>query len=116
MDLQDDGLFIFMGLANVGVSLEKLEKAILQEIEKVKLGKLNEAELQSKTNLRANFLYELESSSGVASLFGSYIVRNDLESLLHFEQDFDSLSLEEIVAVAQKYFVRSNATILTLTK
>ncbi|WP_297571778.1 pitrilysin family protein [Helicobacter sp. UBA3407] len=117
MDLQDDGLFIFMGLANVGVSLEKLEKAILQEIEKVKLGKLNEAELQkAKTNLRANFLYELESSSGVASLFGSYIVRNDLESLLHFEQDFDSLSLEEIVAVAQKYFVRSNATILTLTK
>ena len=92
-------------------------KAILQEIEKVKLGKLNEAELQkAKTNLRANFLYELESSSGVASLFGSYIVRNDLESLLHFEQDFDSLSLEEIVAVAQKYFVRSNATILTLTK
>ncbi|MDE5926506.1 MAG: insulinase family protein [Helicobacter sp.] len=117
MDLQDDGLFIFMGLANVGVSLEKLEKAILQEIEKVKSGKLKEAELQkAKTNLRANFLYELESSSGVASLFGSYIVRNDLESLLHFEQDFDNLSLEEIVAVAQKYFVRSNATILTLTK
>lgn len=117
MDLQDDGLFIFMGLANVGVSLEKLEKAILQEIEKVKSGKLKEAELQkAKTNLRANFLYELESSSGVASLFGSYIVRNDLESLLHFEQDFDNLSLEEIVAAAQKYFVRSNATILTLTK
>ncbi len=117
MDLIDDGLFIFMGLANVGVSLEKLEKAILLEIEKIKQGKLKIAELKkAKTNLRTNFLYELESSSGVANLFGSYLVRGDLESLLHFEQDFDNLSLEDIVAVAQKYFVPSNATILTLTK
>ncbi|TLD85701.1 pitrilysin family protein [Helicobacter sp. MIT 05-5294] len=117
MDLRDDGLFIIMGLANVGVSLEKLEKAILLEIEKIQQGKLKVAELEkAKTNLRTNFLYELESSSGVASLFGSYIVRDDLDALLHFEQDFDNLSLEDIVAVAQKYFVAQNATILTLSK
>ncbi|WP_026944271.1 M16 family metallopeptidase [Helicobacter rodentium] len=117
MDLMDDGLFILMGLANTGVSLEKLEKAILAEIEKIKQGKLKVAELEkAKTNLRANFLYELESSSGVANLFGSYLVRNDLKSLLNFEQDFENLSLEDIVAVAQKYFVSQNATILTLTK
>ena len=99
------------------MSLEKLEKAILAEIEKIKQGKLKVAELEkAKTNLRANFLYELESSSGVANLFGSYLVRNDLNSLLNFEQDFENLSLEDIVAVAQKYFVSQNATILTLTK
>lgn len=117
MDLMDDGLFILMGLANTGVSLEKLEKAFLLEIEKIKQGKLKASELEkAKTNLRANFLYELESSSGVANLFGSYLARNNLESLLHFEQDFDNLRLEDIVRVAQKYFVHQNAVILTLTK
>lgn len=117
MDLMDDGLFILMGLANTGVSLEKLEKAILAEIDKIKQGKLKASELEkAKTNLRASFLYELESSSGVANLFGSYLVRNDLESLLKFEQDFENLKLEDIVKVAQKYFVPQNATILTLTK
>lgn len=117
MDLMDDGLFILMGLANTGVSLEKLEKAFLLEIEKIKQGKLKASELEkAKTNLRANFLYELESSSGVANLFGSYLARNNLESLLHFEQDFDNLRLEDIVRVAKKYFVHQNAVILTLTK
>ncbi|MBX7490488.1 M16 family metallopeptidase [Helicobacter turcicus] len=117
MDLVDDGLFIFMGIANVGVSLESLEKAILQEIEKIKQGKIKEKDLQKvKTNMRANFLYELESSSGVANLFGSYIARGDLESLLHFEEAFENLSLKDVVEVAQKYFTSNNATILTLTK
>lgn len=117
MDLVDTGLFIFMGIANSGVKLESLEKAILQEIEKIKQGKIKEADLQKvKTNMRASFLYDLESSSGVANLFGSYIARGDLESLLQFEEAFENLSLKDIVEVAQKYFASENATILTLTK
>lgn len=117
MDLVDTGLFIFMGIANSRVKLESLEKAILQEIEKIKQGKIKEADLQKvKTNMRASFLYDLESSSGVANLFGSYIARGDLESLLQFEEAFENLSLKDIVEVAQKYFASENATILTLTK
>lgn len=61
-------------------------------------------------------MYDLESSSGVANLFGSYIARGDLESLLQFEEAFENLSLKDIVEVAQKYFASENATILTLTK
>ena len=117
MDLVDTGLFVFMGIANNGVKLESLEKAILQEIEKLKQGKITEKDLQKvKTNMRASFLYDLESSSGVANLFGSYIARGDLESLLHFEGAFEKLSLKDVIEVAQKYFIQDNATLLTLTK
>ncbi|MCI5969283.1 M16 family metallopeptidase [Helicobacter sp.] len=117
MDLVDEGLFIFMAIANSGIKLENIEKAVLQEIEKIKQGKIKEADLQKvKTNMRANFLYDLESSTGVANLFGSYLARGDLESLLHFEEAFENLSLKDVIAVAQKYFTSENATILTLTK
>ncbi|TLD84456.1 insulinase family protein [Helicobacter sp. MIT 11-5569] len=117
MDLVDEGLFVFMGIANTGVPLESLEKSILKEIETIKQGKLKLKDLQKvKTNMRASFLYELESSSGVANLFGSYIARGDLESLLHFEEAFENLSLQDVIEVAQKYFTPKNATILTLTK
>lgn len=117
MDLIDEGLFILMGLANQGVSLETLEKSILKEIDKIKQGKLKEVDLQKvKTNMRASFLYDLESSSSVANLFGSYIVRGDLESLLKFEQDFEALTLKDVIEVVNKYFNPNNATIITLTK
>lgn len=117
MDLADEGLFIVIGVANSGVKLDKLEKAILQEITNIQQGKIKEKDLQKvKTNMRANFLYDLQSSSSVASLFGSYIARGDLESLLHFEENFENLSLKDIIEVAQKYFTPQNATILTLTK
>nr|MCH9740738.1 insulinase family protein [Campylobacterota bacterium] len=38
MELTDDGVFIFMGLANPNVKIEDLEKAIHDEIEKIKKG------------------------------------------------------------------------------
>lgn len=117
MDLVDTGLFIIMGLANSNVSLNSLEESILQEITKIKQGKISEKDLQKvKTNMRASFLQELESSSSVANLFGSYIARGDLENLLNFEEAFENLSLKDVIAVAQKYFTLENATILTLTK
>lgn len=117
MDLVDEGVFIFMALANSGVSLDKIQKEILAQLELIKQGKLKPSELEKvKTNLRANFLYELESSSGVANLFGSYIARGDLQTLLDFEKNFESLSLEDIIRVAKEYFRLENATIMTLQK
>ena len=52
----------------------------------------------------------------MANLFGSYIARGDLDNLLHFEEAFESLTLKDVVEVAQKYFTQNNVTVLTLTK
>ncbi len=117
MDLVDEGVFIIMALANSEVSLDKIQKEVLAQIELIKQGKLKQSELDKvKINMRANFLYELESSSGVANLFGSYIARGDLQTLLDFEKNFEALSLEDIIRVVNEYFILNNATITTLQK
>ncbi|MCI2236625.1 insulinase family protein [Helicobacter sp. CaF467b] len=117
MDLVDEGVFIIMALANSEVSLDKIQKEVLAQIELIKQGKLKQSELDKvKINMRANFLYELESSSGVANLFGSYIARGDLQTLLDFEKNFEALSLEDIIRVVNEYFILNNATIMTLQK
>ena len=117
MDLIDEGVFLFMAMANQGVSLEKLEKEILAQIEAIKKGKITQRELDKiKTNMKSSFLYSLESSSSVASLFGSYLAKGDLQALLDFEKNFDNLTLEDIIQVAQKTFQLETATLVTLQK
>ena len=117
MDLVDEGLFIFFALANQGVSLERIEKELLAQIEQIKAGKITQAELDKvKTNMRINFLYGLESSSSVASLFGSYLARGSLQTLLDFEENFEKLELKDVIEVANRIFVSKNSTLVTLQK
>ncbi|WP_104721293.1 M16 family metallopeptidase [Helicobacter mesocricetorum] len=117
MDLIDEGVFVFLALANAKVSLQKLEGEILSQIESIKEGKLKQRDLDKvKSNMRLSFLEGLQSSSFVANLFGSYIARGDLQSLLDFEENFENLKLEDIVEVAKKYLISSNLSIATLEK
>ncbi|WP_332445129.1 pitrilysin family protein [Wolinella succinogenes] len=117
MDLVDDGVFLFMGIANEEVSGEALEKELLKQIEKIKEGKIKESEIEKiKINVKADFIFQLESSSSVASLFGSYLARGDLSPLLEFEEKFSTLTKEKIIEVANRYFQPDNSTTLILKK
>lgn len=117
MDLVDEGVFLFMGIANEGVSGEELEKELLKQIEKIKEGKIKESEIEKiKINVKADFIFQLESSSSVASLFGSYLARGDLSPLLEFEEKFSTLTKEKIIEVANRYFQPDNSTTLILKK
>ncbi len=117
MDLVDEGVFLFMGIANEGVSGEALEKELLKQIEKIKEGKIKESEIEKiKINVKADFIFQLESSSSVASLFGSYLARGDLSPLLEFEEKFSTLTKEKIIEVANRYFQPDNSTTLILKK
>ena len=117
MDLIDEGVFLVLALANSGVSLDKLENEIKAQLDLIKKGKITQKELNKvKRNMRTSFLYDLESSASVASLFGSYVAKGDLNVLLDFEQNFESLSLEDIIRVANIYFIDSKLNIVTLQK
>ena len=120
MDLIDEGVFLFLAVANAAntaASLKKLEEEILDQIQDVKNGKLEQKDLDKvKSNMKASFLYSLESSTSVANLFGSYLARGDLETLLEFEKNFEALTLEDIIEVAKKYFVSSTLSVVTLQK
>ena len=76
----------------------------LKELEKVKI------------NTKADFIYSLESSTSVANLFGSYLVRGDLTPLLTYEENIEKISQEKVQEVAQKYFNFDRSTTLILKK
>ena len=117
MELTDDGIFLFMGLANPGIKIENLEKEILEEIEKLKNGDVTKAELEKvKINAKADFIYSLEDSAGVNSLFGSYLVRGNLKPLLEYEENLAKITPEMVSNVAKKYFNNDFSTTLIMKK
>ncbi|MCT7463327.1 insulinase family protein [Aliarcobacter cryaerophilus] len=115
MELKDPGVFMFMAVANENVDALKIEKEILDIISKIQKGEIKEKELDKlKINTRADFIYSLESSSDVASLFGTYLVHDNIKPLLEYEANLEKLKVEDIVNVAKKYLVKENSTTLIL--
>ena len=117
MEMKDPGVFLIMALVSPGVEPETVEKEILSELEKLKNGDVTQAELDKvKINTKAEFIYSLESSNSVASLYGDYIVKGNLKPLLEYEEKLDKITLKEISRVAKKYFDHDYSTTVILKK
>jgi predicted Zn-dependent peptidase len=117
LELIDPGLFLFMAVCNDGVKAEDVEKEILTIIEKIKTQEVSQEELNKiKINTKADFIFSLESSSSVASLYGSYLARGDIKPLLEYEDNIENLTSQEIKDVANKYLNRTNSTTVILRK
>lgn len=117
MELKDPGIFMVMALCSDGVKPDDAEKAILEQLEKIKNGDITQEELErAKLNIKADFIYSLENSSSVASLFGDYFSMGDIEPLLQYEEKLDKITLKDIQNVANRYFDNENSTTLLLRK
>lgn len=109
----DEGLFIFSGKPAEGVSLEQAEKAIWEEIEKVKEELIGEEELEKVKN-------KLESSM----IFGEVSFLNKAMSLAYFEniscaedineevKKYRKISAQQLQAMAQDIFTKENSSTL----
>jgi len=117
MELKDPGVFLIMALCSQGVEPKSVEKEVLIELDKIKDGSVTQAELDKvKLNTKAEFIYSLESSSSVASLYGDYFVKGNIEPLLKYEEKLDKITLEDISRVAKKYFDHNFSTTIILKK
>ena len=117
MQLKDPGVFLIMALCNPGVKAETAEKEILIELERLKDGDVTQEELDKlKITAKADFIYSLESSSSVASLFGEYLSKGNIKPLLEYEEKLDKLTVKEISRVAKKYFDNDHSTTVILKK
>lgn len=115
MELTDDGVFFFMAVCNPDVKAEDVEAVILKELESIKNGSISQEELQKiKINTKANFIYSLENSSSVNNLFGSYLVRGNIEPLLEYEDKLDKITTEDISNIAKRYFDNNISTTIIL--
>ena len=117
MENIDPGLFIFLAVCNPGIKAEDVEKELLEQIEIMKTTKVTKAELDKvKINTKSDFIYSLESSTSVANLYGSYLVRGDLTPLLTYEEDVKKVSAKKVKEVANKYFDFDKSTTVILKK
>ncbi|WP_418180511.1 M16 family metallopeptidase [Aliarcobacter lanthieri] len=115
MELKDPGVFMFLAVANENIDALKIEKEILDIIAKIQKGEVSQKDLDKiKINTKADFIFSLESSSEVASLYGTYLVRDNIKPLLDYEKNLENLKIEDIVEVAKKYLIKSNSTTLIL--
>ncbi|NPA50122.1 MAG: insulinase family protein, partial [Epsilonproteobacteria bacterium] len=117
MELIDPGVFIFFAVANPNVKAEDLEKAIKEEIERLKNTLVTKEELKRvKLTTKVEFIHQLESSSSTATLFGSYLARGDIKPLLEYEDNLDKITPEVIQEVAKKYFDFNRSTTIILRR
>ena len=117
MENKDPGLFIFLATCNPGVSAVDVEKELLKEIELMKTTEVTKAELDKvKINTKADFIYSLESSTSVANLYGSYLVRGDITPLMTYEDDVKQVDAKKVQEAANKYFNFNKSTTLILKK
>ena len=117
MEMKDPGVFMILAMANPGVDISTVEEEVLAELEKLKEGKVTQSELDKvKINTKAEFIYSLESSNSVTSLYGDYLAKGNLKPLLEYEEKLDKITLKDIVRVAKKYFDHNVSTTVILKK
>ena len=117
MENIDPGLFIFIATCNHGVKAEDVEKELIAQIELMKETKVTKKELDKvKTNTKSDFIYSLESSTSVANLYGSYLVRGDISPLMTYEEDVEKITAKKVQEVAKKYFDFDKSTTVILKK
>lgn len=117
MESSDPNVFMFLAVCNPEVNATDVEIELLAEVEKIKKDGISKEELDRvKINVKSDFVFGLESSSSVANLFGSYLVRGDLKPLMEFEEKLAKLTSDDIVEVVKKYLTTKNSTTVILKK
>jgi predicted Zn-dependent peptidase len=117
MENIDPGLFIFLAMCNPNVKAEDVEKELIIQIEKLKKEEVTKEELDKvKINTKSDFIFSLESSTSVANLYGSYLVRGDITPLFNYEERINKLNPAQLQEVANKYFDFSKSTTMILKK
>lgn len=112
-----ESIFLFDGTPNEGISIEELETALQNEIEKVKNELVSAEELaRVKAQVVASEIYQQDSVQRQAYLIGALeTVGLGWETLNHYEDNINQVSAEDVRAVAKKYFVNERKTVAVLS-
>jgi predicted Zn-dependent peptidase len=115
MELKDPGLFLILAVCNVGVKAEAVESEIRSEITKIQKFGLKQSDIDKlKINVKADFIFSLESANHVSDLFGEYLARGNLAPLLEVENAIDALTPQKLQKIAKEYFIDETCTTLIL--
>ena len=117
MEARDPSVFLFLAVCNPGVKAESVETEILKIIESLKKGDVSDRDIEKiKINTKADFIHNLESSSELATLFGSYYAKGDITPLTSYEERINALKKEDIIKAVNTYLVPQSSTTVILRK
>ena len=112
--LELGGLFITLGIANMGVELSALIAGIDEEVQKVRNELITEREFQKVMNqVESNFIQSNSRMAGVAESLANYHVYYGDANLINNEiERYRAVTREDIKRVAEKYLTPSNRVVL----
>jgi len=111
---EEPGLAIMLGIANMGVHAEDLEKSMLAEIEKLKKEGITDEEYTKLQNQAENdFIEQNQKVLGVASNLATYYTFMGNADLINTELDrYKKVTKDDIKRVANKYFTKENRLVV----
>jgi zinc protease len=112
----DPTLLIVLAQPKEGVDPGKCEKAIYEELERVKNAQISDDELQKAKNFRlAEFYRQVQTISGRANTIGTYEVYfGNYQKLFDAAKNYSGVTKDDVQRVAKKYFGANNRTVATL--
>ncbi|MDI6447590.1 M16 family metallopeptidase [Anaerobaca lacustris] len=107
------GLFLFYAMPARGHTNQECERAIYDEIERLRNEPVSEQELQkAKTRARAALIRQLDSNSGLAEQLTFYeVMAGDWRNLFQQLERIDRVTAEDIQRVARTCFTTKNRTV-----
>ena len=112
----DPTLFTIIVQPKEGVAPEAVERALYEELDRLKAGAVTERELQKAKNvLLAEFYREIQTINGKANELGSYeIFFGDHRKLAGAAGQYARVTAADLQRVARQYFGEKNRTVATL--
>lgn len=112
--LEDAGLFITLGIANLGKTAEDLDKALNSEIETVKAGEISDRDFQKIKNQIENDFYSQNSTMrGIAYNLATYYTYFKNTNLINIEiEKYQKITKDDLKRVANQYLKPENRLVL----
>lgn len=110
--LKDPFLFYVSATARPGTTADKLETALLDEVERVKTAPVTADELaRANSRIEADFIFRTNSVTSQARQIGYWAMIDDWRYLTTYLERIRALTPADIQAVAQKYLVPETRTV-----
>ena len=112
--MEDPGLTLSMGMANMGVDISDLERSIDTEVSKLQSDLITETEFEKLRNqIEAEFVTSNSRVAGIAESLATYYMFFGDANLINSEINrYLAVTREDIKAAANKYLVKSNRVVL----
>jgi len=112
----DPTLFTVSAQLKPGIAPEQYEKAVYDELDKMKASGPADLELQKAKNiLLANFYRQMKTINGRANAIGQYeVFFGDYQKLFNAADEYSKVTAADVQRVAKQYFHEKNRTVATL--